>query len=97
MRFLISFWSFATFSPRLQFNYSGGNIIPLKTISTYFLKFHHYNFDIWFYNTVGNVIVFMPLGFLVPLTFKNFKRLPQIILASIILSFSIELTQHQPI
>ncbi|GGM18528.1 hypothetical protein GCM10011351_00350 [Paraliobacillus quinghaiensis] len=92
--FIISFWGTSTFSPRNLFDYSGANFTPLSTISTYILNFHHYNFDTWFYNTIGNVLMFIPFGVLLPVNFKFYKRLPQIIIATIILSSSIELTQY---
>ncbi|WP_117170134.1 VanZ family protein [Paraliobacillus sediminis] len=94
--FIISFLGISWYSPRVQTDYIdvSHNITPFKTIFTYILNFHHYNFDTWFYNTIGNVLMFIPLGFLLPLTFNNFKRFTQIISTSIILSFAIELTQY---
>ncbi len=38
--------------------------------------------------------MFIPFGVLLPVNFKFYKRLPQIIIATIILSSSIELTQY---
>ncbi|WP_407270739.1 VanZ family protein [Radiobacillus sp. PE A8.2] len=94
--FIISFLGVSWYSPKLQADYIdvSHNITPFKTIFTYILNLHHYNFDTWFYNTIGNVLMFIPLGFLLPLTSNNFKRFTQTIVTSVILSFSIEFTQY---
>jgi glycopeptide antibiotics resistance protein len=94
--FVASFWGISVFSPRIQADFSGvsHNIIPFKTVLTYFLNFHQYNLDSWLFNTVGNILVFLPLGILLPLTFDKIIRLPQVIFISIILSLTIEVTQY---
>jgi glycopeptide antibiotics resistance protein len=94
--FALSFWKFSAFTTKFQADYSGvsHNIIPFKSVLTYLLNFQHYNFDTWFLNTVGNILLFLPLGILLPLTFNYVKRLPQIIFVSIIISLTIEVTQY---
>jgi glycopeptide antibiotics resistance protein len=49
------------------------NLIPMKTIRNYLLHSGNISFDIWIYNLVGNVAAFVPLGFLLPLSFKGFR------------------------
>ncbi|MDF2892232.1 MAG: glycopeptide antibiotics resistance protein [Clostridia bacterium] len=49
------------------------NLVPMKTISNYLLHSGRISFDIWIYNLAGNVAAFMPLGFLLPLSFKGFS------------------------
>ena len=93
--FLVSFWGISVFSPRIQADFNGAshNIIPFKTVLTYLLNFHQYNLDTWLFNTVGNILAFLPLGILLPLTFDKIIQLPQVIFISIILSLTIEVTQ----
>ncbi|QGH35284.1 hypothetical protein GI584_15035 [Gracilibacillus salitolerans] len=50
------------------------NLIPLTTIKTYLFNFHSYNFDIWFYNTVGNILLFIPMGALLPILLTKIKK-----------------------
>ncbi|RDW16132.1 VanZ family protein [Oceanobacillus arenosus] len=91
--FVVSFLGTRVFSLRFQADYNASyNIIPFKTILTYLLNFNKYNFDTWFFNTLGNLILFLPLGVLLPLTFRTI-RLPKVIFISIILSLTIEVIQ----
>ncbi|SMQ80927.1 VanZ like family protein [Bacillus sp. OV166] len=86
--FVASFWGISVFSPRIQADFSGvsHNIIPQN--------FHQFNLDTWLFNTVGNILIFLPLGILLPLTFDKIFRLPQVIFISIILSLTIEVAQY---
>ena len=47
----------------------------------------------WFNNLFGNVLVFMPLGFLTPLLFSKANSFKRILLMSILVSGCIELSQ----
>jgi glycopeptide antibiotics resistance protein len=47
------------------------NLIPFKTIMALLRSFHNYNFNIWIYNLLGNIVVFLPLGILLTLVFKR--------------------------
>jgi glycopeptide antibiotics resistance protein len=49
------------------------NLIPFKTILNYLVNSGKVNFDVWIYNLAGNVAAFMPLGFLLPVAFKDIK------------------------
>lgn len=69
------------------------NFIPFQTIASYITGFNSYNFDIWFNNTIGNVILFMPLGLLLPFILKGIKSLRHVVVASAISSFAIEVLQ----
>lgn len=70
------------------------NFIPFQTIAGYITGFNNYNFDIWFNNTIGNVILFMPLGFLLPFIFNGIKSLKYVVIASAISSLVIEVVQY---
>jgi glycopeptide antibiotics resistance protein len=51
------------------------NLKPFKTIVNYMNHIGYLGFDILLYNLAGNVVAFMPLGFLLPLAFKRFKAI----------------------
>ncbi|MDT3765842.1 VanZ family protein [Priestia filamentosa] len=52
--------------------HSNLNLIPFKTIMMYVTNFDHYSsIHTWYSNTIGNVIPFIPFGFLAPLLFKR--------------------------
>ncbi len=42
------------------------NLVPFKTLSGFVSNFEHYNLDTWLYNTFGPILIFLPLGFLLP-------------------------------
>jgi glycopeptide antibiotics resistance protein len=46
------------------------NLIPFETIRA-FLQIDRFNSDIWIFNLVGNIGVFVPFGLLIPLITKN--------------------------
>lgn len=50
------------------------NIVPFKTIGMYINQAHRFNFWIWFPNLFGNVVLFIPLGFLIPALFRFARR-----------------------
>lgn len=49
------------------------NLIPFKTISSYINEFTNYGFTVWAYNLFGNIVVFTPLGFLLPFVLRKNK------------------------
>jgi glycopeptide antibiotics resistance protein len=92
---IVSFWGINKLTLRLgSYNGVSHNLIPLDTIRTYIFNFHSYNFDIWFYNTFGVLLVFIPLGLLLPAVFVNIRSLKHIILTSVCVSFFIEAIQY---
>lgn len=50
------------------------NLVPFKTIRSYIIDSRYYGFDLWMINLFGNVIAFIPFGFLIPLLFPFFAR-----------------------
>jgi glycopeptide antibiotics resistance protein len=76
-------------------NYEGinNNFIPFHTVISYVFEIDHYNFDTWFYNTIGVVIIFMPLGYLLPKVFSHFNTLKSVLYFSLVMSMSIEIVQ----
>ncbi|MFF3022137.1 VanZ family protein [Gottfriedia sp. NPDC057948] len=68
------------------------NFIPFKTI-IFYLFLADINFDIRISNLAGNIIGFMPFGFLLPLIVKKYDNLKSILKATFILSLTYELLQ----
>lgn len=77
----------ATLAVRLQ----GSNFIPFKTIIYYILG--NEGFRIAIANILGNIVAFIPLGFLLPIIFKKMRKLPKIILTSFSVSLLFEVIQ----
>lgn len=69
------------------------NLTPFKTIWMYISMYEHFNFSTWFSNLFGNVIAFMPLGFLIPLLFKKSMNGKFIIFLSFLSSLMVESIQ----
>jgi glycopeptide antibiotics resistance protein len=92
---MVSFWGINNSTLRLG-NYNGvsHNLVPFDTIRIYIFNFHSYNFDTWFYNTFGVLLVFIPLGLLLPVVFVNLRTLRNIIFTSVYVSILIEVLQY---
>ncbi|SHI26521.1 VanZ family protein [Desulfosporosinus lacus] len=48
------------------------------------------NIDVWFFNLFGNVLAFMPMGFLLPLIFNKLNSAKAIVITTFITSFVLE-------
>lgn len=70
------------------------NLVPFKTIHDYIRASDHINFDAWFSNLAGNVLVFMPLGFFLPLLFTKFMTFWRTTLVVMGSTLSVELLQY---
>lgn len=68
----------------------GYNLIPFNTIKTYMIDL---NFGIAALNIVGNIIPFIPMGFLLPMAFPSQRNLYKTMLTSFIIIFIIETLQ----
>jgi glycopeptide antibiotics resistance protein len=75
-----------------QYHWRSNNFVPFKTINFY-LFIAHVNLRIRIENLVGNVLGFIPFGFICPLIFKKFRRLSVILLATFCLSLTYEVLQ----
>lgn len=69
------------------------NLIPFYSLTDYIVHFDRFNFDIWFFNIFGNVILFIPFGFFIPLLFRKVKGLRKITYAACLASLGIEILQ----
>lgn len=71
-------------------SYVESNYIPFVVINDLLTS---YSFLYSMYNILGNIILFMPLGFLLPFKFKWINKLVKAVLVGFIVSIFIELTQ----
>lgn len=69
------------------------NLTPFQSILQYANGYQNYNFDTWFFNLFGNVLLFVPLGFLLPILFAKAWRFSTTIVWTMLASLTIELTQ----
>lgn len=69
------------------------NLIPFNTIDLYLYAFNKLNFIIIFNNLLGNVLVFMPLGFFLPMFFPKLRNLIWLTFVSFLCTLSVEITQ----
>lgn len=69
------------------------NIIPFKTIHMYIHYYDHFNFTIWFSNLFGNILAFMPLGFLAPLLINKLDGFFKVFLLSFFSTVVVETVQ----
>ncbi|WP_423800474.1 VanZ family protein [Neobacillus sp. SAB-20_R2A] len=74
------------------YHWRSNNFVPFKTIHFY-LYIADVNFDIRVKNLAGNVVGFIPLGFILPLLAKKFQKLRTVMLAAFSLSLSYEILQ----
>lgn len=73
-------------------NWQDHNFIPFKTI-IYYLFLADINLDIRVTNLAGNIIGFVPFGFILPMLMKRYKNLRSIIIATFTLSLTYEIIQ----
>lgn len=69
------------------------NLVPFKEIMRFATHFSQLGIEVVLINIVGNVVAFMPLGFLLPLIADKKLKFFAVTLISFGLSLGIELTQ----
>ncbi|KJS88012.1 MAG: hypothetical protein JL57_12765 [Desulfosporosinus sp. BICA1-9] len=69
------------------------NLAPLKTIALYIENYESFGASIILINLLGNIVAFMPLGFLLPLAFKRTDRLTVITRITLLTSITAEICQ----
>lgn len=70
------------------------NIYPCKTIFSYIIDYNSNNPASFVINIIGNIVVFVPFGFLLPMAFqKQLDRLDKLLFASVTGILVIELLQ----
>ncbi|MCU6708542.1 VanZ family protein [Paenibacillus sp. J5C_2022] len=69
------------------------NLVPLRTIESYLLNRDAYNFDTWFKNLFGNLVLFIPIGIFLPLLFKRLRRMIPFTAACVLILLAVETMQ----
>lgn len=77
----------------VEFIKVNSNFIPFKNTIEYISGADRFNMDIIINNTLGNILIFLPLGIFLPLLIKKYSRFTKVIVASTVISFSIETLQ----
>lgn len=70
---LLSYWMLLGFGRRTTYPNYMYNLKPFDTIR-HFMQFEQFNTEIWVVNLLGNIGVFIPFGFLLPLIFEKKLR-----------------------
>lgn len=68
----------------------GVNLIPFSTIGAYISEI---NDSVSIINILGNIIPFIPMGFIVPMAFPSQRNVFKTIISSLLLILSIEILQ----
>lgn len=91
---LLSTSALMRFNGEMQRSYDY-NLIPFKTILDFIHKATHHeiNLDIVISNLIGNVIMFMPMAFFLPILFGNRNSYKRYFLISLGIIISVELMQ----
>lgn len=78
------------FKDRINTGYWGVNLVPLRTIISYIKYSGAFHASL---NVLGNVILFIPIGFLFPLILKRYRSILKTAIISIMISLFIEFIQ----
>lgn len=71
------------------------NLIPFKTIKNYIKYRAHVNTKTLIINIIGNVVAFMPMGFFIPILFRNKRNLVEVLFFSSLISLVVEFIQYR--
>lgn len=91
----LSYLTYLTFISPLygrEFMHRSVNLIPLKTIIQFLTL--SYNKSVILTNIAGNIIAFIPMGFLLPLVSRNLKRFIKVLLVVLLATGTIEIMQY---
>ena len=69
---------------------SAANLVPFRTIETYISDL---SFSVAFMNIFGNIIPFIPMGFLLPMAFPSQRNIIKTMISSFLLILSVEILQ----
>ena len=73
------------------------NVVPFKSIRMffeYYFVYREFSFRYWFFNVFGNILLFVPFGFLLCPAAQDRLRLPLVLLCGLLLAFVGELIQY---
>ncbi|MGN7116285.1 VanZ family protein [Lysinibacillus odysseyi] len=74
--------------------YRSNNLVPFATISAYTELLQGPLVRIAFYNLAGNVVLFIPFGFFIPLVWRFFRKWGKMIIVSLAIPLFIEGIQY---
>lgn len=66
------------------------NLVPFRTIETYISDL---SFSVAFMNILGNIIPFIPMGFLIPMAFPSHRNIIKTMISCFLLILSVEILQ----
>ena len=69
------------------------NFVPFDTIMRYINYSHYFNLDLIVVNLLGNLLIFTPMGFLLPLLSRRFRRVWPVLFVGFISSLAVETIQ----
>ncbi|MDQ6422232.1 VanZ family protein [Paenibacillus sp. LHD-117] len=69
------------------------NLVPFDTIERYVVYRDHFNFDTWFKNLFGNVVLFIPIGAFLPLFDKRYRSGFRMVTACVTIIACVEIAQ----
>ena len=69
------------------------NLTPFKTVGDFFFSRGSQSIEVIVYNLLGNIIVFVPLGFLLSLTFNKKKTFIKVVFCSFLIVLTAESLQ----
>lgn len=71
------------------------NLVPFKTIKNYIRYRAYVNTETLVINIIGNVVAFMPMGFFIPILFRNKRSLIEVLFFSSLISLIAEFMQYR--
>ena len=74
--------------------YQSNNLTPFVTISTYVEQLQGPFSRIAFYNLAGNVVLFVPFGFFIPLVWRSFRKWGRMFAVALAIPLFIEGVQY---
>jgi hypothetical protein len=74
----------------LKYLKMNANFIPFRNTMEYLTGFDRYSMGIILDNTLGNVLIFLPLGFFLPLLFGRYGKLSKLMVDSMVISLRLK-------
>ncbi len=69
------------------------NLVPFSNTYHYLTGTDHFPLIVIFNNIIGNILVFLPLGLLLPLLFRSYRKFSKILLKVTLSTVLVEVTQ----
>lgn len=76
-----------------EYSYVFHNGVPFRTIARYIVDFHDYGFHVTLAVLGGGILLYVPIGLLLPMAFTDFQRILSFISVVFVVSVSIQLIQ----